>query len=139
MLGTLGAGAVALGALIGHSRELYALAYTGFFLNLFNLIPVTPLDGGRAMAAMAPAMWIVGLGLLIAVAVVFPNPVILILIVLGSLDVRRRRRQRRDGGPEHEAYYAVPPKHRLYVGLLYLTLLVLLLAGMHATFINPTT
>jgi hypothetical protein len=33
----------------------------------------------------------------------------------------------------------VAPKHRLYVGLLYLTLLVLLLAGMHATFINPTT
>jgi Zn-dependent protease len=138
VLGTLGAGAAALIALIGHSRELYALAYTGFFLNLFNLIPVTPLDGGRAMAAMAPAMWIVGLGLLIAVAVVFPNPVIVILIVLGSLDVRRRRRQRRDGGPEHEAYYAVAPKHRLYVGLVYLTLLVLLLAGMHATFINPT-
>jgi Zn-dependent protease len=138
MLGTLGAGAVALMALIAHSRELSALAYTGFFLNLFNLIPVTPLDGGRAAAAMAPAMWIVGLGLLIAVAVVFPNPLILIVIVIGALDVRRRRRQRRDGGPEQEAYYAVLPKHRFYVGLVYLTLLVLLLAGMHATFINPT-
>jgi Zn-dependent protease len=138
VLGTLGAGAVALIALIAHSRELYALAYTGFFLNLFNLIPVTPLDGGRAMAAMAPAVWIVGLGLLIAVAVVFPNPVILILIVIGSLDVRRRRVQRREGGSEQEAYYAVLPKHRLYVGLVYLTLLVVLLAGMHATFINPT-
>ena len=90
------------------------------------------------MAAMAPAMWIVGLGLLIAVAVVFPNPLILIVIVIGSLDVRRRRRQRRDGGPEQEAYYALLPKHRLYVGLVYLTLIVLLLAGMHATFINPT-
>jgi len=30
-----------------------ALAFTGFFLNLFNLLPVIPLDGGRAMAAMA--------------------------------------------------------------------------------------
>ena len=138
VLGTLGAGAVALIALIAHSRELYALAYTGFFLNLFNLIPVTPLDGGRAMAAMAPAMWIVGLGLLIAVAVVFPNPLILVLVIIGSLDVRRRRRQRRDGGPVQGAYYAVLRKHRLYVGLVYLTLLVLLLAGMHATFINPT-
>ena len=129
---------VALLALITHSRLLYALAYTGFFLNLFNLIPVTPLDGGRAMAAMAPAMWIVGLGLLIAVAVVFPNPLILIFILIGFLDIRRRRAQRRDGGPEQEAYYAVLPKHRLYVGLVYLTLLVLLLAGMHATFIAPT-
>ena len=38
-----------------------ALAFTGFFLNLFNLLPVVPLDGGRAMAAMAPWMWFVGL------------------------------------------------------------------------------
>ncbi|HYH89997.1 MAG TPA: site-2 protease family protein, partial [Solirubrobacteraceae bacterium] len=36
-----------------------ALAFTGFFLNLFNLIPVVPFDGGRAMAAMAPWMWFV--------------------------------------------------------------------------------
>jgi Zn-dependent protease len=28
------------------SRFLLALAYTGFFLNLFNLLPVPPLDGG---------------------------------------------------------------------------------------------
>ena len=39
-----------------------ALAFTGFFLNLFNLVPVVPFDGGRAMAAMAPWMWFVGLG-----------------------------------------------------------------------------
>ena len=30
------------------------------------------------------------------------------------------------------------PKHRLYVGLVYLTLLVLLFAGMHATYVTPT-
>jgi hypothetical protein len=68
----------------------------------------------------------------------FPNPLILIFIVIGFLDTRRRRAQRREGGPEQEAYYAVLPKHRLYVGLVYLTLLVLLLAGMHATFIAPS-
>ena len=28
------------------SRFLIALAYSGFFLNLFNLIPVRPFDGG---------------------------------------------------------------------------------------------
>ena len=30
--------------------------------NLFNLLPVVPLDGGRAMAAMAPWMWFLGFG-----------------------------------------------------------------------------
>ncbi len=39
-----------------NSNLFRALAYVGFFLNLFNLLPVVPLDGGRAMAAMAPNM-----------------------------------------------------------------------------------
>ena len=39
-----------IGVLTG-SDLLLALAYIGFFLNLFNLLPVVPLDGGRAMAA----------------------------------------------------------------------------------------
>lgn len=37
-----------------------ALAYVGFFLNLFNLIPLTPLDGGRALAAISPGAWVIG-------------------------------------------------------------------------------
>ena len=62
-----------------------ALAFTGFFLNLFNLLPVVPLDGGRAMAAMAPWMWFAGFAGLIVLAVVFPNPIILIIVVFGGL------------------------------------------------------
>ena len=60
VLGSLGALIpLALYGLTGD--ELFkALAFVGFFLNLFNLLPVLPLDGGRAMAALSPAMWIVG-------------------------------------------------------------------------------
>ena len=60
ILGTIGAAACIL---IWHAtgNDIWrALAFTGFFLNLFNLLPVVPLDGGRAMAAMAPWMWFVG-------------------------------------------------------------------------------
>jgi Zn-dependent protease len=135
VLGTTGAGLVALAAVITHAHLLYALAYTAFFLNLFNLTPVTPLDGGRAMAAMAPVMWVVGLLILVAVAVLFGNPLIFIFIVIGFLDVRRRLRARHEGGSEQEAYYKVAPKHRLYVGIVYLSLLVLLVAGMQATLV----
>jgi Zn-dependent protease len=109
VLGTLGAGIVAVAAAITHAHLLYALAYTGFFLNLFNLIPVTPLDGGRAMAAMAPAMWVVGLVILVAVALLFGNPLIFIFIVIGFLDVRRRLRARREGGSQQRLTTRLPP------------------------------
>ena len=62
ILGSLGAAAVAVAGALTGSAFLQALAYTGFFLNLFNLLPVVPLDGGRAMAAMAPWMWFLGFG-----------------------------------------------------------------------------
>ncbi len=66
-----------------------ALAFTGFFLNLFNLLPVVPLDGGRAMAAMAPWMWFLGFAAMIPLALIFPNPIIfLILLVRGIRDLQ---------------------------------------------------
>ena len=78
MLGSIGA---AVCILIWHAtgNDMWrALAFTGFFLNLFNLLPVVPLDGGRAMAAMAPWMWFVGFAAMIPLAIVFPNPIILL-------------------------------------------------------------
>src|SRR3954447_25191429 len=60
------------------SQMFQALAFTGFFLNLFNLLPVLPLDGGRAMAALSPWMWLVGFGLLLGVGIAFPNPIIIL-------------------------------------------------------------
>jgi len=54
ILGSLGAAACLVIGEAANSDFFRALAYIGFFLNLFNLLPVVPLDGGRAMAAMAP-------------------------------------------------------------------------------------
>jgi hypothetical protein len=54
ILGSLGAAALIPIADATGNDLFRALAFTGFFLNLFNLLPVVPLDGGRAMAAMAP-------------------------------------------------------------------------------------
>ena len=48
------AGAVRASGSRPASEFWQALAYVGFFINLFNLLPVLPLDGGRAMAALSP-------------------------------------------------------------------------------------
>ncbi len=110
-----------------------ALAFTGFFLNLFNLLPVVPLDGGRAMAAMAPWMWFAGFAGLIAIAIIFPNPIILIILVFGALETHRRWKLRKQGGAEQQAYYRVKPLDRAIVAAVYLSLIALLVVGMHAT------
>jgi Zn-dependent protease len=109
-----------------------ALAFTGFFLNLFNLLPVVPLDGGRAMAAMAPWMWFVGLAGIVALAIAFPNPIILIIAVIGAFDVYSRWTRRRRG-VDAPAYYKVRPRDRALVGLVYIGLIALLVLGMDAT------
>ena len=100
ILGTIGAAACLPIAAATGSDLWTALAFTGFFLNLFNLLPVTPLDGGRAMAALAPWMWFVGLGAIVVLAIAFPNPIILIIALVGAFDVYGRWTRRRRGGEE---------------------------------------
>jgi Zn-dependent protease len=115
-----------------------ALAFTGFFLNLFNLLPVVPLDGGRAMAAMAPWMWFVGFAAMIPLAIIFPNPMILLILIFAGFETYKRWQQRRAGGLAQEAYYRVRPLDRALVAAVYLSLVALLVVGMHATLVART-
>ncbi|MHB8659755.1 MAG: site-2 protease family protein [Solirubrobacteraceae bacterium] len=110
-----------------------ALAFTGFFLNLFNLLPVVPLDGGRAMAAMAPWMWIVGFAALVPLVFLFHNPIMLVILVFAGLETYKRFQRRRHGGAEQEAYYRVSRLDRALVAAVYLSLIALLVVGMQAT------
>jgi Zn-dependent protease len=130
VLGTLGSGVcLAIGEATG-SDFFRALAYIGFFLNLFNLLPVVPLDGGRAMAAMAPWMWFVGLGAVAALVFIAPNFILLIILLLGGMEVWRRWQARKTRSLEQAAYYRVSPRDRLLVGLVYVGLIVALAFGM---------
>ena len=136
ILGTLGAAAVYLWGHSTGSDLLIALAYTGFLLNLFNLLPIVPLDGGRAMAAMSPWMWAVGFVGLLALFVLAPNPLLAIILLLGGLSAWRRFKERRSGAEGNPAYYRVAPLHRLVVATVYVGLIVLLVIGMHASFVD---
>ncbi len=100
------------------SDLLRALAYTGFLLNLFNLIPVLPLDGGRAAAAVHPAFWFVGL---FAVALLFfmhGSTILLLIAGLGGYELYHRWRRRND--EEFKAYHNVTRNQRIAVGVVYL-------------------
>jgi Zn-dependent protease len=115
-----------------------ALAFTGFFLNLFNLLPVVPLDGGRAMAAMAPWMWFVGFGAIVLLVFIWPNPILILIALLGGYETYRRWKQRKHGEEGNAEYYRVKPLHRLLVAGVYVGLIVGLAIGMDATFIERT-
>jgi Zn-dependent protease len=136
ILGSAGAAVVWAAGEALDSDLLVALAFTGFFLNLFNLLPVSPLDGGRAVAALHPALWAVGLLLLLGLVFVAPNPILILILVLGGLEVWNRWRQRRL--PWMAEYYRVPAWQRAVVGVTYVGLAALLAAAMSATHLERT-
>ena len=45
-----------------------------------------PLDGGRAMAALSPWVWYVGYAALVALTFVFPNPIMILILLLGGME-----------------------------------------------------
>jgi Zn-dependent protease len=115
--------------------ELFkALAFVGFFLNLFNLLPVLPLDGGRAMAALSPWMWFVGYALLIAATFAFPNPIMILILLFGGLETWRRWQARKS--PESREFHRVPTGTRVVIAVVYLGLAAALAVGMDATFLD---
>jgi Zn-dependent protease len=136
ILGSLGAAGVwAVGDAID-SQLLVALAFTGFFLNLFNLLPIVPLDGGRAVGALHPAIWGLGLVALLVLTLLAPNPILLLILVVGGLELWRRWRAR--DTEASRAYYRVKPWQRAATGVTYIGLAVLLALAMSATHVERT-
>jgi Zn-dependent protease len=138
ILGTLATAALLPIAAATDDDFWRALAFTGFFLNLFNLLPVVPLDGGRAMAAMAPWMWFVGFGAIVVLVFLWPNPILILIALLGGFETYRRWKQRKKGEEGNAEYYRVKPLHRLLVAGVYVGLIVGLAIGMDATFVERT-
>lgn len=81
LIGTLGAlASYGLGVWTGE-KIFYVVAMVGFFLNLFNLIPIHPLDGGRIVTAITRWLWVVGL-VLGLVVIIYLRSILLAFIYL---------------------------------------------------------
>jgi Zn-dependent protease len=133
IVGSIGALAcVGLHAATGNNLFL-ALAFTGFFLNLFNLLPVGFLDGARAAAALSPWVWLLGVFGIIILVLTIPNPIIILIAVLGIYETWVRFRQFRKGGDEVRKYYSISRRDRILIGITYLSLIIALVVAMDLT------
>jgi Zn-dependent protease len=107
------------------SGLLLAIAYSGLFLNLFNLLPISPLDGGRVTAALSPRIWFLGVPILLALVFYRPSPMLIIVAILAAPQLMKAWRYDPQA-PENVAYYGVPLQTKLEYGAAYLALAALL-------------
>lgn len=108
------------------------LAYVGFLLNLFNLIPVSPLDGGRVVTAISPWLWVPGLLLAGGLAFVTANPLVILVVLLGVLRAVGEWRRARAGASM--GYFELAPGHRAVMTVAYFGLCAYLGFMLHHTF-----
>ncbi len=108
------------------------LAYTGFLLNLFNLMPVGFLDGGRIVTALSPWLWLVGFAVLIFLTLTQFNFILLLILIVSLPRLFSLFRSKTD---EERRYFEVTPRQRLTMGLMYFGLIAALVAGMRLTHI----
>ncbi len=87
MLGSIAALVCYLLALDGQGRLYMALAQAGFMLNLFNLLPLAPLDGGRVAGVISPRLWLLGVPLLGAMFMWRPSPLLLLIALAAAPNV----------------------------------------------------
>ncbi|MDP4097252.1 site-2 protease family protein [Paenibacillus sp. P96] len=120
LLGTVGSTAVFVAAYITDSPLLYALSYVGFFLNLINLLPIHPLDGGRIATAVTRWLWVVGLVGGLVVIIYLKSFVFFIIWGMFAFDLYKkyiRRRPNEQSEIETDSFL-LPVEHLKEQGML---------------------
>lgn len=109
-------------ARVTDNHLMLALAYSGFMLNLFNLIPISPLDGGRITAIISPKVWLLGVPLLVALFFYNPSPMLILIAILALPQLKAALQK--DGGASElpEGYYEVDINTRVNYAVFYLGL-----------------
>jgi len=121
LLGTAGALVCYFLGRILDSNLLLALSYAGFFINLFNLIPLSPFDGGRITAIVSPRVWLLGVPILVGLFFYRPSPMLILVAVLAAPQVMKSFKYDA-AAPENAAYYGAKLETKLAYGAYYLML-----------------
>ena len=130
LLGALGSAVCyEIGQLTGN-QLFTAIAFSGFFLNLFNLAPFGFLDGGRIVTALSPWLWVVGCVIIGGLMILHFNFLLLLIFVFSLPRLFSLFRKRTD---EEKRYYEVTPRQRLLMGAMYFGLIIFLVFGMYLT------
>ena len=120
--GTVASAIVLLVARYTGEPWLLAVAYAGFFLNLFNLLPLSPLDGGRITGVISPKIWLLGVPVLVALFFYRPSPMLILIAVLALPHVWASL----TGKAQASSYYETDAATRLRYAGKYLGLLLVL-------------
>jgi Zn-dependent protease len=114
------------------SLWLIAIASVSFLINLFNLVPVPPFDGGSICAAISRWFWLVGLALLGAALFYFHSwyTVIMLTVIIVLFTIPRIMVTfAEESSPEMQDYYRTHISNRLIMALLYLGIFAALIVG----------
>lgn len=127
-MGTVGAVVALFLAGQYESPLLLAVAYSGFFLNLFNLVPITPFDGGRIVAILSPRIWLIGAPVLLGVFLLIPSPMFVVILLLLAPTIWQGLKSAWHGTVpgDNPRYYEASRDDRIRYASYYLLLLLFL-------------
>lgn len=130
----VGIGGPALGTLvaavclvIGYMTQnpfWYALASTGFLINLFNMLPVSPLDGGRIAGVISRWLWLAGFAMGGLLFYKTQSPLLFLILLFGAISFFRTLKMK------NAAYYDVDVKRRTSIAISYFGLIAVMALGM---------
>jgi Zn-dependent protease len=129
VLGSIGAGVVGVAGHALDSQLLIALADFGLMINLFNLLPLGSMDGGRIAGALSPYMNLAGVGMGVGLAYTgaIHNPVFYLILLAGGYETFQRFY---NPGAMPPNYYKITPYQRAAIGVGYAGLIASLAIAM---------
>lgn len=124
VFGGVTAGVISLAGIATNNQLLITLADFGFMINLFNMLPIGDLDGGRVSKAISKYLLLAGLGggCYLAYEGLVSNPLFYLVLISGAYTTYGRFFGA--GSDVHPSYYKILPRERAvwvsaYFGLIF--------------------